>query len=133
MKSFKMIIVFLAFWLCCLMPVMGVTTYLGGSPLMSAAVAGTNEFTPGQDTTIYVIVQNSGLNNLEFTTTGTIKRDDIPTTAKMVTVGLSAGDAPVVIKSDPQIVGDIKSPGMVTFPIQQRYYLMLQKENTRCP
>jgi hypothetical protein len=120
MKSFKMIIVFLALWICCLMPVMGVTTYLGGSPLMSAAVAGTNEFTPGQDTTIYVTVQNSGLNNLEFTTTGTIKRDDIPTTAKLVTVGLSAGDAPVVIKSDPQIVGDINSPGVVTFPIHAK-------------
>jgi hypothetical protein len=114
MKFFKMIIVFLALGLCCTTSVMGVTTYLGGSPLMSAAIAGTNEFTPGQETTIYVTVQNSGVNNLEFTTIGTIKRDDIPTTAKLVTVGISAGDAPVVVKSDPQIIGDIKSQGVVT-------------------
>jgi hypothetical protein len=93
---------------------MGVTTYLGGSPLMSAAIAGTNEFTPGQDTTIFVTVQNSGVNNLEFTTIGTIERDDIPTTAKLVTVGISVGDAPVVVKSDPQIIGDIKSQGVNT-------------------
>ena len=114
MKSFKMIIIFLVLGLSCITPVMGVTTYLGGSPLMSAAIAGTNEFTPGQDTTIYVTVQNSGVNNLEFVTIGTIERDDIPTTAKLVTVGLSAGDAPVVVKSDSQIVGDIKSQGLVT-------------------
>ena len=52
---------------------MGVTTYLGGSPRMSAAIAGTNEFTPGQDAAIKVIMlENSGVNNLEFITKGTI-------------------------------------------------------------
>ena len=114
MKSFKMIIVFLVLGLCCTLPVMGVTTYLGGSPRMSAAIAGTNEFTPGQDTTISVTLQNSGVNNLEFVKIGTIERDDIPTTAKLVTVGLSAGDAPVVVKNDPQALGDIKSRGVVS-------------------
>jgi len=113
MKNTRLIFIFLVLLFCCL-PVMGVTTYLGGSPLMSAAIAGTNEFTPGQDTTIFVTVQNSGVNNLEFTTIGTIERDDIPTTAKLVTVGISAGDAPVVVKSDPQIIGDIKSQGVNT-------------------
>ena len=114
MKSFKMIIVFLVLGLCCTLPVMGVTTYLGGSPRMSAAITGTNEFTPGQDTTISVTLQNSGVNNLEFVKIGTIERDDIPTTAKLVTVGLSAGDAPVVVKNDPQALGDIKSRGVVS-------------------
>ena len=114
MKSFKMIIVFLVLGLCCTLPVMGVTTYLGGSPRMSAVIAGTNEFTPGQDTTISVTLQNSGVNNLEFVKIGTIERDDIPTTAKLVTVGLSAGDAPVVVKNDPQALGDIKSRGVVS-------------------
>jgi hypothetical protein len=109
-----MIIVFLVLGLCCTLPVMGVTTYLGGSPRMSAAIAGTNEFTPGQDTTISVTLQNSGVNNLEFVKIGTIERDDIPTTAKLVTVGLSAGDAPVVVKNDPQALGDIKSRGVVS-------------------
>ncbi len=117
MKSFKMIIVFLVLGLCCPLPVMGVTTYLGGSPRMSAALSGTNEFTPGQDASIKVIVWNNGVNDLKFVTKGTIERDDLPTTAKMVTVELSAGNAPVIVKNDPQSVGDIKSQGKVTVAI----------------
>ncbi len=117
MKSFKMIIVFLVLGLCCTLPVMGVTTYLGGSPRMSAALSGTNEFTPGQDASIKVIVWNNGVNDLKFVTKGTIERDDLPTTAKMVTVELSAGKAPVIVKNDPQSVGDIKSQGTVTVAI----------------
>ncbi len=66
---------------------------------------------------IKVIVWNSGVNDLKFVTKGTIERDDLPTTAKMVTVELSAGDAPVIVKNDPQSVGDIKSQGMVTVAI----------------
>ena len=130
MKNFRLIFIFLVLEFICL-PVMGVTTYLGGSPVMSAAIAGTNEFTPGQDTAIIVTLQNSGVNNLEFTTIGTITRDDIPTTAKLVTVGISAGDAPVIVKSDPQIIGDIKSQGVNTFHSMQRSYLMRMKVNTR--
>ena len=117
MKSFKMIFVFLVLGLCCPLPVMGVTTYLGGSPRMSAALSGTNEFTPGQDASIKVIVWNNGVNDLKFVTKGTIDRDDLPTTAKMVTVELSAGNAPVMVKNDPQSVGDIKSQGKVTVAI----------------
>jgi hypothetical protein len=117
MKFYRLIIVFLVLWLCCSMPVMGVTTYLGGSPHMSAAISGVNEFTPGQDATIKVIVQNSGVDSLKFVLIGNIERDDLPTTAKMVTVGLSAGNAPVIVKNDPQSVGDIKSQGMVTVSI----------------
>jgi len=117
MKYYRLIIVFLFLWLGCSMPVMGVTTYLGGSPQMSAAISGVNEFTPGQDATIKVIVQNSGVDSLKFVMIGNIERDDLPTTAKMVTVGLSAGNAPVIVKNDPQSVGDIKSQGMVTVSI----------------
>ena len=109
MKYYRLIIVFLVLWSCCSLPVMGVTTYLGGSPQMSVLISGVNEFSPGQDATIKVIVRNSGVENLKFVMGGSIERDDLPTTAKMVTVGLSAGDAPIIVKSDPQNVGDIKS------------------------
>lgn len=117
MKNYSIVIVFLLLGLWCTIPVMGVTTYQGGSPKMSAAISGTNEFTPGQDTTITVIVWNSGVNNLKFVTKGTIERDDLPTTAKMVTIGLSAGNAPLIIKNDPQVVGDISSQGMASVSI----------------
>jgi hypothetical protein len=117
MKYYQILIIFFALGIWCTLPVMGVTTYLGGSPQMSAAISGTNEFTPGQDVTIKVIVWNSGVNNLKFVTKGTIERDDLPTTAKMVTIGLSAGNAPLIIKNDPQVIGDIKSQGMATVSI----------------
>jgi hypothetical protein len=98
----------------CSAPVHGATKYLGSSPELSAAIAGTNEFTPGQDATISIVVQNSGLNTYKFVNEGTIERDDLPNTAKLVTIGLSAGTAPVIVKTDPQMAGDIKGTGTVT-------------------
>ncbi len=131
MKCRKEIFLFLVLSLLCTLPVMGVTTYSGASPQMSAVLSGVNEFSPGQDATISLIVQNSGIStvksvdyscNLGSTQTicdsaGPIARDDVPTTAKMVTVGLSAGDAPVVVKSDPQNIGDIPTQGRVPVTI----------------
>ena len=117
MRYYRLIIIFLVLWLCFSMPVMGVTTYLGGRPQMSALISGVNEFSPGQDATIKVIVQNSGVQNLQFANGGSISRDDLLTTAKTVSVGLSAGNAPIIVKSDPQIVGDIKSNEIRTVAI----------------
>jgi hypothetical protein len=117
MRYYRFIIVFLVLWLCFSMPVMGVTTYLGGHPQMSALISGVNEFSPGQDATIKIIVQNSGVQNLQFVNSGTISRDDLLTTAKTVSVGLSAGNAPIIVKSDPQTVGDIKSNEIRTVAI----------------
>ncbi len=117
MKYPKAILILLLLSFIGIMPVIGVDTYVGSAPQMSAAISGVNEFIPGQDVTINVIVRNSGVNDLKFLTIGTIDRDDLPTTAKMVMVGLGAGSAPVVIKSDSKNVGDIKSQGLVTVPI----------------
>jgi hypothetical protein len=100
------------------MPAMGVNTYLGGTPKMSAAIAGTNEFLPGQDAIISIIVQNRGLNGDKFVMDGTIERDDVPTTAKMVTVSLSSGTSPIIVKSDPQNIGDMKSQVTATIKIK---------------
>jgi len=123
----KEIFLFLVLSLLCTLPVMGVTTYSGGSPQISAVLSGVNEFSPGQDATIGVIIRNSGIStskSVDYSCTmgstqticdsaGPILRDDVPTTAKMVTVGLSADDAPVVVKSDPQNIGDIPTQGQV--------------------
>ena len=139
-------LVFLVCLLVCTLPVMGVTTYFGGSPQMTASVSGTNEFTPGEDAVITVVVQNRGVNSMKtdwiggntatpVTTrpdlsrdnydnnyavwqgSGTIPRDDVPTTAKMVTVSLASGNAPVIVKSDPQNIGDLASAGSQTVTI----------------
>ena len=106
--------------LICAAPVMAVTTYRGGGPELSVAVSGANEFAPGQDATITVVVQNSGVNTVKDVLDGTIDREDNPTTAKMVKVGLAAGNAPVIIKSDPQDVWDIASQGKATVRISAK-------------
>ena len=111
------ILIFLVLSLMAVIPVMGVDTYQGSGPRMSGSISGVNEFIPGQDVTITVLVRNSGVSSVKFVTTGTIDRDDLPTTAKMVVVGLGSGTAPVVIKSDPQNIGDLKSQGLVKVPI----------------
>jgi hypothetical protein len=117
MEYRSFILLILVLFLGCSMPVLAVDTYLGSGPQMSAALSGVNEFTAGQDITLNILVRNSGLNTVKFVTTGTIERDDLMTTAKMVTVGLDPGSAPVIIKSDPQNVGDIKSQGLVKVPV----------------
>ena len=66
MKYPKIIFIFLVLSLIGIMPVMGVDTYLGASPHMSAAISGVNQFTPGQDVIINVLVRNSGVNDLKF-------------------------------------------------------------------
>jgi hypothetical protein len=93
---------------CIIAPAMAGTKYMSGSPELSAAILGTNEFTPGDDATITVIIQNSGLNEWKFSMSGIVDRDDLPNTAKLMTVTLNPGTAPVTVKSDPQMVGDLK-------------------------
>jgi hypothetical protein len=117
MKYYGAPIVFIVLWLLCCLPVTGVTSYLGGSPQMSASIAGTNEFTSGEDAVIHISVQNSGVESLQFVMKGSIAADDLPTTAKGVTVALSPGDAPVIVRGDPQSAGDIKSQGIATVTI----------------
>jgi hypothetical protein len=99
---------------CCAVPVTGVDQYLGGSPQMTAYISGVNEFSPGQDATVTVVIQNSGTNTVKFVGHSMLAQNDLPTTAKLVTAGLSAGSAPIIIKTDPQELGDIASPGVVT-------------------
>ena len=102
---------FLAILVCiccvCSVPVMAGTRVLSGSPALSATVNGANEFSPGTETTIPVVIQNSGLIEFEFTYPTTLTPADLPNTAKLMTVTLTPGDAPVTILSDPQMVGDL--------------------------
>ncbi len=102
---------------CCTMPALAVTNYIDSSPELSALITGSNEFAPGQDVTFTIIIQNSGLNTFKFVNSGTIARDDLPNTAKLVTVQLLPGTAPVTIKTDPQKVGDIPGAGRVQLAI----------------
>jgi len=88
-------------------PALAGTLYISDSPTFTATVAGTNQFLPGADVQLPVKIENRGLNYLKFVQTGYIERDDLPNTAKFVTASLGAGDSPLVIKSDSQVVGDL--------------------------
>jgi len=95
-------------------PVASADQYLGGSPALTAYVAGIDEFSPGQDAQITVVIQNTGTYAERFVDHGSVAPDDLPTTAKLVTVGLTNGTAPIVVKTDPQDIRDIPSPSSVT-------------------
>ena len=89
-------------------PVLAGTKYMSGSPDLTVSITGNNEFTPGTTVPFTIQVQNSGLNQMKFVQSGIVETDDNPSTAKMVTVSLLSGDTPALIKSDPQMIGDIK-------------------------
>lgn len=115
------------------------TKYLSGSPNLTASIAGSNEFTPGTSVPMKVMIQNTGLNAMKMVQSGIVDRDDQPSTAKMVMVTLGPGDAPVLVKSDPQMIGDIKGSNnsLVSFEIRVKddaragsYLLPLSMEYT---
>lgn len=108
------IIVSVVFISLLMTPVSAGTKYMSGSPDLSAYISGTNEFSPGSDATLTLVIQNSGLNEFKMIQSGFIDRDDLPNTAKLLEVSLSAGDAPLIVKSDPQMVGDLKGGNTVT-------------------
>ncbi|MDD3574274.1 MAG: S-layer protein [Methanospirillum sp.] len=100
----------------CISPAMAGTKYLSGEPNLSAVISGINEFTPGTTIELPVLIENSGLNYMKMVQSGIVDRDDIPSTAKMVRVTLLPDGAPILIKSDTQMVGDIE--GSETKPVK---------------
>jgi hypothetical protein len=95
-------------------PVSAGSQYMAGSPELSATISGNNELSPGQEVQLGIIIQNTGVNQFKFQKTGTIDRDDLPNTAKFLTVTLEAGDSGILVKSDPQMLGDLKAGGTST-------------------
>lgn len=92
-------------------PVSAATKYLLGSPSFSASVTGVNEFAPGEDATISILVKNSGVSTMKQLNQGVIDYEDLPTTAKFVTVSLTSPSDAIIIKSDPQMSEDIPAGG----------------------
>ncbi len=95
-------------------PASTATKYLGGSPVLSASVSGVNEFVPGEDATLQVLVKNTGVSTMKQLDQGTISPDDLPTTAKFVMLGLTSPTNSIIVKSDPQMVGTLPAGGTGT-------------------
>ncbi|MCK9278645.1 MAG: S-layer protein [Methanoculleus sp.] len=120
--------------------------YLYGNPELSAAIAGTNEFAPGADTSLTVIISNSGLNTHKIVGSTIVTPDDLPNTAKLATVALKSNDAPLTVKTDPQFLSDIMggasrtatfnvkvadsaTPGTYTLPLEVTYTYLQEAED----
>lgn len=103
----KKILLLSVLCLCLITPAFAGTKYMAGSPELSAYISGSNELSPGDETTLVVVIQNTGLNQFKFVQSGIVDRDDQPNTAKFLTVSLLPGDSPLTVKSDPQMVGDL--------------------------
>lgn len=93
-------------------PASAAATYSQGSPDFTASITGTNEFVPGSETTLDVLVQNNGVNLFkQVKGAATIAQEDLPNAAKYVTIGLSSSSPLVTVKSDPQFAGTIPGSG----------------------
>ena len=120
--------------------------YLYGNPELSATIAGTNEFAPGADTSLTVIISNSGLNTHKIIGSTLATPDDLPNTAKLATVALKSNDAPLTVKTDPQFLSDIMggasrtatfnvkvadsaTPGTYTLPLEVTYTYLQEAED----
>jgi hypothetical protein len=101
-------------------PVVAGTLYLSGGPDISASIAGTNEFSSGASERVSVMVENRGLIDLKIVRPDIVSRDDLPNTAKLMKVALLANGTPLMVKSDPQMIGDIQggSTKTVSFDIK---------------
>lgn len=108
--------IFVIFMGLIMFPANAGTKYLSGGPDISAAISGTNEFSPGEDATFRVNIENRGLIDIKFVQSGIVERDDLPNTAKLVRAALRSGDAPLTVKSDPQLVGDIAGGKSIQVP-----------------
>ncbi|WP_198324427.1 COG1361 S-layer family protein [Methanoregula boonei] len=87
---------------------------MAGNPELSAHIVGTNEFSPGDDLSLQAEIENTGLNEFMIVKSGIISPGDLSSTAKQLTVTLGAGDAPLVVKADPQIAGDLPASQSAT-------------------
>ncbi|MFZ1896727.1 COG1361 S-layer family protein [Methanoregula sp.] len=87
---------------------------MAGSPELEAHIAGTNEFSPGDDLNLQVVIENTGLNQFTIVESGILDPSDLSNTAKQLTATLDAADAPLIVKADPQIVGDLPASTSAT-------------------
>jgi hypothetical protein len=96
-----------------IIPAMAGTEYMAGSPQLSAFISGSSEFSPGEEIQLMVVIENTGVNEFKFVQSRIVDRDDLPNTAKFLMAALSPGVAPLEIKSDPQMLGDVKGAASV--------------------
>ncbi|MDD1659964.1 MAG: S-layer protein [Methanomicrobiales archaeon] len=95
-------------------PVTAGEEYLYGNPKLGVTISGTNEFSPGDDVSLAVKVQNTGTYDVKLVQSTLLTTGDNPTTAKLLRVSLLPGSAPITVKTDTQMVGDLTGGSTAT-------------------
>jgi hypothetical protein len=93
----------------------GAARYLDGTPDLRASILGENDYPPGGEQVILVWVENKALPGTLLPTADDAGGDS-PGSALMVSAALLPGDAPVVVKTDPQMVGTVPPGSGVEIP-----------------
>ncbi len=110
-------LVFTVFLLASLSPAtLAGTTYLSDGPVLSASLAGQADFLPGETAVCTIALSNTASTDGKIIQQRLSSPDDSPGTAKLVTVALGSGEAPVDVRSDPQMVGDLLPGSTVKVP-----------------
>ncbi len=66
----KTVCILLILCACAIAPALAGTEYMSGSPQLSAYISGTNEFSPGNEVKLTIVIQNTGLNDFKFVQPG---------------------------------------------------------------
>jgi hypothetical protein len=92
---------------------MAVGSIFSGGPDLTVSLQSTNELAPGTTTELPLLVENQGTISEELYYPFTIPSKYSPTTAMGATVALLPGDAPVLVKTNPQKVGDVRAGAVI--------------------
>lgn len=90
-----------------LVPVHAAEKYLGEKPDLAVSIAGKNEYSPGEEATIVLLVENRATPATRIISPGQEQWADRPATAKLLRLEILPGDAPILVRTDPQMVGDL--------------------------
>lgn len=113
--SRKFCLLFIAVSLMCGSVMAADPRYLSGTPDIRAVIEGTNEFSPGEEVDLVLLIGNMGTDP-EKILQGGGGGGPAPSTALMMTAELGAGDAPLVVRADPQMVGTLEAGQAVRVP-----------------
>ncbi len=113
MKFSAYIMIFLVCAAFLIMPASAGTKYTSGSPDLAVTISGTNEFEPGTDAALTVLVSNTGEVGTKIMQDNVITRDELPNTARLVTIDILENGAPLKVKTDAQMLGNIPSGSVI--------------------
>jgi len=87
--------------------------YLSGGPDLFVSLGSTSELIPGTTAELPVTIGNKGTITMELYHYLSMQPMYLPTTAKSTTIDLLPGDAPVLVRSNPQTIGEVQAGQIV--------------------